>query len=220
MIAFPSASPAAAGTLSPNAPHGIGIASELGRTAASRTCAPSPQVEQERWFTCEVVPYEPALRAWLWRHHPSLKEEVDDIVQESYLRLMRARAAGPLRCPRTYLFGIARHVALGIHCEKRHISFTPVNELPEADTIEAKGDVIAMVTHHQELALTAEAIKQLPDRCREIVSLHTVEELSYREIADRLGLAEVTVRVQMARAVKKCIAFLRQRGEVQPEGRP
>jgi RNA polymerase sigma-70 factor (ECF subfamily) len=75
-----------------------------------------------------------------------------------------------------------------------------------------------MVTHNQELALTAEAIKQLPDRCREIVTLHTVEELSYREIAERLGLAEVTVRVQMARAVKKCIAFLRERGDVEREG--
>jgi RNA polymerase sigma-70 factor (ECF subfamily) len=196
----------------------MGVARELGRTATSRTCTPSPQAEQERWFACEVVPHEPALRAWLWRHHSALREELADIVQESYLRLMRAKAVGPIRCPRTYLFGIARHVALGIHREKRHISFTPVNELPEADTIDTKGDVVAMVMHHQELTLTAEAIKQLPDRCREIVTLHTVEELSYREIAARLGLAEVTVRVQMARAVQKCISFLRQHGEREREG--
>ncbi len=155
----------------------------------------SPPSDQTQWFAREGVPHEPALRAWLGRHHPALQEELADIVQESYLRLLRARSAGPIHCPRTYLFGIARHVALGIHREKRKISFTPVNELPEADTIESNGNVVAMVTHNQELALTAEAIRQLPDRCREIVTLHTVEDLSYRQIADRLGLAEVTVRV-------------------------
>lgn len=218
MNSFPSHSNAGAGALSSAAPEGMGMASELGRLAAGGARFVSPQADQEEWFAREVLPHEAALRAWLWRHHPALKEELDDIVQESYFRLIRARAAGPVRCARTYLFGIARHVALGIHRAQRHTGSTRVNDLPETATIEGNEDVVAMVTHRQELALTAEAITRLPDRCREIVTLHTVEGLSYREIAARLGLAEETVRVQMARAVKKCIAFLRERGGGEEEG--
>ena len=173
--------------------------------------AAAPAQNAKRWFAHEVLPHETSLRAWLARQHPGLKPELDDIVQESYLRLLRAHAAGPIRCARTYLFGIARHVALELHRRRRKLCETSVNELPDGDSIAGDADIVAMVTHTQELALTAEAIKQLPDRCRAIVTLHTIDGLSYQQIAARLGLAEETVRVQMARAVKKCIAYLRER---------
>jgi RNA polymerase sigma factor (sigma-70 family) len=167
--------------------------------------------EQKQWFAREVLPHETGLRRWLWRHHPTLKADLDDLVQESYLRLWRAHAAGPIHCARTYLFGIARYVALEMHRRGRQCGGTCVNEFPEGDTIAGDDDVVAMVNHNQELALTAEAIKQLPDRCRQIVILHATEGVSYHEIAQRLGLAEETVRVQMARGIKKCIDYLRER---------
>jgi RNA polymerase sigma factor (sigma-70 family) len=177
------------------------------------------EAELQQWMAAEVLPHESGLRAWLLRNHPSLRSDLDDIVQEAYLRLIRAKAAGPIRCPKTYLFGIARNVALGLHRKKRDVTFTPVSEIKAADTITAEeGDVVAMVTHEQDIALMIEAIKSLPDRCREIAMLHSIEGLSYQQIAARLGIAEETVRVQMARAVKKCIAFLRERGQTPGNG--
>lgn len=161
-------------------------------------------------FQSEVVALEPALRVWLAREHPALRIELDDIIQESYCRFIRAQAKGPIRCARTYLFGIARHVALNLHRRQKKNCHVPLNEVPEESTmLIEEEDVVQTITHKQELALTAEAIRMLPDRCREIVTLHTVEGLTYREIARKLGLAEETVRVQMARAVRKCTAFLR-----------
>ena len=175
------------------------------------TSAPPRVGDQQRWFLREVLPHEPGLRAWLARHHAPLKADLDDVVQESYLRLLRAEAAGPIRCARTYLFGIARYVALELHRRRRRFHETPVNDLPGHDTIAADADIVALVTHRQEIALTVEAIQQLPGRCRQVVTLHTIDGLSYGEIAARLGIAEETVRVQMARAVKKCASFLRSR---------
>lgn len=195
---------------------GMGVARAL--VMNSDTVAALAQSEQKQWFAREILPHETGLRVWLVRHHPTLRDELDDIVQESYLRLLRAQATGPIRCPRTYLFGIARYVALEMHRKRRILSFASVNALPETDTIAVDADVVAMITHNQELALTAEAIKQLPDRCREVVTLRTIEGLSYRQIAARLGLAEETVRVQMARAVKKCITFLRERTSAERNG--
>ena len=217
MSNFPATPDPSVGDLSLDSLDGIGTAGVLGRRADESAREVPPQTEQKQWFAREVQPHEHALRTWLRRNHPTLGQELDDIVQESYLRLIRAKSAGPIHCARTYLFGIARYVALGIHRKQKNICFTPVNELPESNTIVSNDDVVAMVTHNQELALTAEAIKRLPDRCREVVTLHTIEGLSYREIAVRLGLAEETVRVQMARAVKKCIALLRERGRTERE---
>jgi RNA polymerase sigma factor (sigma-70 family) len=143
------------------------------------------------------------------RRHPGLRSDLDDIVQESYWRLLRARSSGTIRNVRTYLFGIAQNVANQIHRSHRRNPHLPINEIPPAATISEEGDIVQLITHQQDVALAADAIKALPDRCREIVTLYTVEGLSYREIAQRLNLAEETVRVQMARAIKKCVAHLR-----------
>jgi RNA polymerase sigma-70 factor (ECF subfamily) len=172
-----------------------------------------PNPEQTNWFMEEVHPHESALRAWLHHQHSGLcAHDLNDIVQESYLRLLRARAAGKIGHARSYLFGIARHVALEIHHKRRLFSDIPVNDLPDLPTNEARANVVETVSHNQEVALTVAVIKNLPERCREIVTLRSIHGLSYFEIASRLGLAEDTVRVQMARGVRKCARYLREHG--------
>lgn len=175
--------------------------------------AESPEGAKARWFTEEVQPHEPALRTWIQLHHSGLgAHDINDIVQEAYLRLLRAHEAGKIGHARAYLFGIARYVALEIHHKRRIYSDLSVNELPDSPTIESETNVVETVSHNQEVALATEAIKTLPDRCREIVTLRAIHGLSYSEIAARLGLAEETVRVQMARGVKKCGLYLRDHG--------
>ncbi len=51
------------------------------------------------------------------------------------------------------------------------------------------------------------AIDELPERCRMVFVLSRYEELSYREIATELGIAEKTVENQVSKALK----YLRQR---------
>ena len=57
----------------------------------------------------------------------------------------------------------------------------------------------AIAKTRQQFALAEEAIEHLPRRCREILRLAAFERLPPREIAARLGLAESTVYVQLAR---------------------
>jgi RNA polymerase sigma-70 factor, ECF subfamily len=47
------------------------------------------------------------------------------------------------------------------------------------------------------------AINSLPDQCRKVFSLSRLEDLSYVEISDKLGISINTVKTQMARALKK-----------------
>lgn len=55
-----------------------------------------PPTEQARWFAEEVYPHEPALRAYLQARFPTLGDH-DDLVQETYTRLLRAQANGGAR---------------------------------------------------------------------------------------------------------------------------
>ncbi len=47
------------------------------------------------------------------------------------------------------------------------------------------------------------AIDQLPEKCRMVFVLSRYDELSYKEIADQLGIAEKTVENQVVKALKR-----------------
>ncbi len=171
----------------------------------------SPQSEQARWFTREVQPHEPRLRAYLRKQFPAL-HDLDDVVQESHLRLLRAREQGRIESVKAYLFAVARNVALGVFRRRQNITAVPVNDLEGWRILDGEPHVAESASLRQELALATEAIEALPARCREIVVLRTLHGRSHKEIAAQLGLSEPTVRVQVARGMKKCADFLRQRG--------
>ncbi|WP_423128759.1 RNA polymerase sigma-70 factor [Gaoshiqia sp. Z1-71] len=48
-----------------------------------------------------------------------------------------------------------------------------------------------------------EEIEKLPEQCREIFYLSRFEELSHKQIAEKLGISENTVKVQIYRALTK-----------------
>jgi RNA polymerase sigma factor (sigma-70 family) len=168
----------------------------------------APQSSPSEWFAEKLRPHEPALRGYLRSRFPSL--DADDVLQESYLKLLRAGARTPIACTRAYLFAIARNTALTLFRRGRIFSDTPINELPDSLVLDPAADAAAITQRHQQLDLVAAAIAGLPGRCREIVTLALVEGLAHGEIARRLGLAPATVRVQVARGVQRIAEHLRR----------
>ena len=170
-----------------------------------------PNLDRARWFAEEVQPHEPALRGYLRSHFPSI--ETDDVVQESYLKLLKARSAGKVTSTKAYFFAVARNTALTLIRRRRIYSAVPVNELPEWRVLDGGPDAAETTNHQLRFALAVEAIGHLPGRCQEICRLAAWERLAPSDIASRLGLAESTVHVQLARGIMKCAAYLRERGE-------
>jgi RNA polymerase sigma-70 factor (ECF subfamily) len=180
--------------------------------------ASQPDSEQSRWFTEEVQPHEPALRAYLRRRFPDATE-VDDLVQESYLRMLRARKIGPIASAKAYLFTTARNLAFALFRRPKIFSTIPVTDLAASRIIQEGADVVEQVSTSQEIAFLLDAIDALPNRCREIFILRKLHGLSQKEIAAQLTLSEQTVQVQVARGAKKCAHFLRQHGLIGRSGR-
>ena len=170
-----------------------------------------PAVEQNRWFAQEIHPHDSVLRAYLRKQFPYLRD-LDDVVQESYLQVLhRRQARGELGLTKAYLFTVARNVALKIIRKRRIFSPVPVNETLASQPLEQESDFTENADASHKDRVFAEAIASLPECCREIVKLRAVHGLSYAEIAERRAISEATVRVQIARGIRKCAEFFRER---------
>lgn len=167
--------------------------------------------DQNRWFVENVHPHDSSLRAYLVSSFPSVRD-VDDVVQESYLRIWKARPRRPIECARAFLFRIARNVAINLLQRQRNSPIDAVRDLSVLAVEERARNAAAEACINEELVLLAQAIDSLPSRCREIVILRRIKNLPQKEIAAQLGIAEETVEVQVARGVKRCAEFLRRRG--------
>jgi RNA polymerase sigma factor (sigma-70 family) len=166
---------------------------------------------QARWFSEEVQPHEPLLRAYLRRKFPQLGE-VDDVVQESYLRLLRAKTAGTLRSAKAFLFTTARNAALDLFRRRQIIQFESLTG-NAASTVYGDGaNAAEAASLNQELEILADAMRDLPDRCRQILLLRRIHGLSHQEIAAQLGISEHTVEKQVGIGLRKCVEYFKRRG--------
>jgi RNA polymerase sigma-70 factor (ECF subfamily) len=177
-------------------------------TAPDQTSALDPSLTD--WFVREVQPHEPKLRAWLQARFPSLTD-VDDLVQESYARLLRAQRTGRVGNAKTYLFATARHAALDLFRRSQIVSIGPVEGIDELSVLEEGPGIVESLSRAQELEFLSEAMQTLPDRCRHVIVLQKIHGLSYKEIAARLGISESTVNAQLAKGVLRLRDFMRAR---------
>ena len=155
------------------------------------------------WLARHVLPHEPALRGWLSKRSLAGLDP-DDIVQETYARLVEIKSVDHIHNPRTYLFQVAKTVIL---MHMRRMKVLPMDAVEDFDALDlAAPDPTPeqIAADRQELRRIEAMIAALPARPREAFILRKVEGLSQRETAERLGLSESTVE----KHIGKCIRLL------------
>jgi RNA polymerase sigma-70 factor (ECF subfamily) len=172
---------------------------------------PPPDSQLGRWFAEEVLPHEPALRGWLRNRFPTLAD-ADDLVQESYSRLLRARETGSIACAKAFLFVTARNLALNQLRHLRHERPQGVAEIDSSGVLDESAAIPESVARAEDLQLLIHAIQSLPERCRQIMTLRKIYGLSQKEVAAKLAISEHTVEAQGAIGLRKCIEYFRRHG--------
>lgn len=167
--------------------------------------------EQERWFLDEVRPHEPSLRAYLQVRFPALAE-IDDVLQESYSRMVRARVTGKIRHSKAFLFATARNAAIDLTRRERARPWSAAGERADADLPDETPTLAEQVERDYRLEVLTEAVEGLPERCRQVVMLRYLEGLAYKEIAAQLGISPETVKVHLAKGMRRCAAVFAERG--------
>ncbi|MBI5380315.1 MAG: sigma-70 family RNA polymerase sigma factor [Opitutae bacterium] len=169
--------------------------------------------DDARWFAEEVQPHESSLRSYLRRHFPSLPD-VDDLVQETYARLIRTRQTGRVSYIKAFLFTTARNAGLDIFRRRQVVSIEAIGDLEKLSVIEDSPDAAESYNKQQELEMLAEAVRALPERCRRVLTLRLLYDYSHKQIAAELGISEYTVKAHLAKGMRRCTEYFEQRGVV------
>jgi RNA polymerase sigma-70 factor (ECF subfamily) len=143
----------------------------------------------------------PRLTRYFSRHAPP-GEEAHDLAQDAFIALAQVRPAGPVRNPAALLQRIARNLVSNRVRHTRRWSGI-ISCVPLAEDI-------ASVPPQQGLWIEAEdlmeqyrrALAALPEKTRTVFLMHRVEDLTYGEIAVRLGISAKTVEYHIAAALK------------------
>lgn len=178
--------------------------SELQPVPAARP--PSLSASANQWFVEVVQPHEAALRRWLRVRFPRM--DTDDLVQESFLRILRAHSAQPIEHPKTFLFTIARNLALNQIRHDRHEHREALREIDPSSVLDEKPGIPESLVRRQEHELLTQALQALPERARQVFTLRRIYGLSIREICAQLKIAEKTAEAHISLAIRRCTDFV------------
>lgn len=174
-----------------------------------------PETEHEAWFRGQVLPHEPILRAWL-RSRFSEETEVDDIVQESLIRILRAREHGPIASPKAFLFATARNLSIQWARKRSRRATLSLADLDELGVLDENEDVPQAIARAEELEFLTQAMQSLPARCRQIVTLRKIYGMSQKDIARELGISENTVENQGSIGMHKLAGYFKRAAGLRP----
>lgn len=151
------------------------------------------------------------LIAWV-RRFVKRPEDVEDIVQEAYIRSYQNLLGKKIDNTRAYLFSAARNLAF----KHNNLSFNrlsdQLDDLGLSEVIDIEDPVADCVEAREEFAHLCEAIRELPQQCRRVFVLKKIYGLSHQEIADRMELSVNTVHQHLAKGVARCALYMRDKG--------
>lgn len=147
-----------------------------------------------------VLPLMPELRSYLRRRLGA--NEVEDVVQEVFLRLAQRGAGAVVETPKRYLFQVARAALIDRHrrdvsrCSAQH------RELMEIDHPPDDLSPLRILEAREEVQAARAVIAAMPERRREILIALRLEGASAKTVAARYGISTSAVEKHLTRALR------------------
>ena len=133
----------------------------------------------------------------------------DDLVQDCIERALRkTEYYDPARPLRAWLFAVLRNIFIsGLRRQGRATIVKTVDELIDGE------DAVRPVQEDRLISSqVTEALNRLPAQHREVIALVALEEMSYRDVAEILGIPIGTVMSRLSRARESLKQILEDRG--------
>ena len=160
--------------------------------------APKPSLV-ERLF----AEHRGALKAFFRRR--TRTTDAADLSQEVYLRMLRIQDPEAIRDPVLYLFTVANNLVKeqGV-LDRRRAADLDIDAVGMQEYLGVLPNFEGELDAAQRSSRLQAVLKQLGPKCQAAVILRFTQELSYREVASRLGVSPQMARKYVVQALSHC----------------
>jgi RNA polymerase sigma-70 factor (ECF subfamily) len=146
------------------------------------------------------------LRRFLQSQH-----DIEDVAQQAYLKAYCAEQEKAIEHPKSYLFTIAKNIAINELTKKSNKITEYLEECEDYISIEPSATLESEVEAEQSLGIYCDAVAALPEACRRVFLLRRVHGLKQTEIAETLGVSLRNVEMHLQKGTLKCREFVRDK---------
>lgn len=170
------------------------------------------------WVTTHFLPFEAQLRTML-RRVCSRPDDVDDVVQEVYYKVLTMESIEHVREPRAFLVRMAKNLVTDRLRREAIISIDAMASLEELGVADSAPTPERVAQARSELTWVIGLIANLPDRCKQVFRARRIYGLSQKETAETLGISEGIVEQETMRGMNLISDMVGQVG-LQENGKP
>lgn len=139
------------------------------------------------------------------------REDIEDLMQETFLRVASLERPEAINSPKTYMFTLAYNLVVD-HYRKAKSNFIDhsitIEECREAATYPgAERGIDAS----RDLEMLQEAILKLPEKTQQIFVARKFHDRSYAQLACDFGMTEQAIRQHVSRGLRECMSYLQSK---------
>ena len=143
----------------------------------------------------------------------SHKSDVEDVLQETFIRTFAADQKDTIEYPKLYMFKTAKNLV-----QRENTKLTAkLTDYLDDDAIQSisSQDIhpVETISAERQSELLLEALDSLPEQCQKVTRLRILQDLSIKEIANQLGLSVSTTEKHLSKGYERCDNYVRQAAE-------
>jgi len=170
--------------------------------------------DRHEWFLNQVFRHRTALHRYLAKF-TSRAEDIEDLVQETYLRLYALADYSAVQSPKALMFRIAHNLAVERGRSQKAQATDSMADLEQLGVSSTEVPADEQFDARRRFESFCAAVDRLPPLCRRVFVLRKVFRLSHAEISEVLGVSHSTIEKHVAKGLVRCRDHLRQLGQLE-----
>lgn len=151
--------------------------------------------------------YQSDLRHLIVAKFKKNQDDAEDIVQDAFFNVLRAKNIESIVNPKAYLYQAASNLALNrIRKNNYHTEYVASMDDTAVDMLTPERNVLAQ----HDLKMLEMAMDKLPQKYQTTFLMSRVHSKSYKEIATHLNIAESTVEKHIIKTLKHLRSHLNE----------
>lgn len=165
--------------------------------------------DRHEWFLNQVFCHRQMLQHYL-RKYLNSDEDIEDVIQDTYLRIYGIQDYTAVESPRALLITIAHNLAVELGRRRVSRATEPVADFDALNVSSGNPHLEEQLDARRRFEAFCSAVDSLPPICRRVFVLRKVYKLSQAEISAVLGISQSTIEKHVAKGLVRCRDHLRE----------